>query len=328
MSSESAVPGSRPLRGEERMRVILCQYCGYDTDRKNNLKRHVHTMHEASPVELDCCGQRFFSKAELRAHTRQMHRHGYMCPVCRHVFCRKALLRRHLSVHTGIKDFICSVCKYDTSHKSNLERHLRSHLKNPDLAAAAQKALADLEASRSSTASESVSSTSQPAGASSNELQDRSSNTSDPSQWPWPWTLHPRHLHSPPPPPLLPCPPETTLQPVRQPCPRRGFTIEALLQTDESSSDTSSSGAPQGKFMSLTTLSQASPHEYSEPVSSPEAADSSASSSTSSPGRVSGPEEQGEARGQEYVHKKLRFSRKLRHDEASLCADRHETSRL
>lgn len=256
MSSESAVPGSRLHRGDDRLRVILCQYCGYDTDRKNNLKRHVHTMHEASPVELDCCGQRFFSKAELRAHTRQMHRHGYTCPVCRHVFCRKALLRRHLSVHTGIKDFICSVCKYDTSHKSNLERHLRSHLKNPDLAAAAQKALADLEASRSPAASESASSQASLAlRASADEHQHRAFNIADSTQWPWPWALHPRHLRSPPPPPLLPCTPETTLQPVHQACPRRGFTIEALLQTDETSSDSPSSGGQQGKFITGRTTS-------------------------------------------------------------------------
>lgn len=256
MSSESAVSGPRPHRMEERGRVILCQYCGYDTDRKNNLKRHVHTMHEASPVELECCGQRFFSKADLRTHTRQMHRHGYMCPVCRHVFCRKALLRRHLSVHTGIKDFICSICKYDTSHKSNLERHLRSHLKNPDLAAAAQKALADLEASRSLTAPESATiHASLPLPVPSS---DREPNTLDPSQWTWPWPLPPRHPHSPPPPLLFPCPPETTFQPVRQPCPRRGFTIEALLKKDESSSDSLTPGTLQGKFISLATLSLSS----------------------------------------------------------------------
>jgi hypothetical protein len=37
--------------------------------------------------------------------------------------CRKALLRRHQTVHNGIKEFSCPKCSYETSHKSNLERH-------------------------------------------------------------------------------------------------------------------------------------------------------------------------------------------------------------
>ena len=33
------------------------------------------------------------------------------------------MLKRHKSVHDGIKEFICSKCTYATSHKSNLDRH-------------------------------------------------------------------------------------------------------------------------------------------------------------------------------------------------------------
>ena len=44
------------------------------------------------------------------------------------VYCSKALLRRHQTVHSGIKEFACPKCSYQTSHKSNLERHcLRVH---------------------------------------------------------------------------------------------------------------------------------------------------------------------------------------------------------
>ena len=43
-------------------------------------------------------------------------------------FISKALLRRHQTVHNGIKEFSCPQCTYETSHKSNLERHcLRVH---------------------------------------------------------------------------------------------------------------------------------------------------------------------------------------------------------
>jgi hypothetical protein len=47
--------------------------------------------------------------------------------------CRKALLRRHQTVHNGIKEFSCPKCCYETSHKSNLERHC-SRVHNIDIA--------------------------------------------------------------------------------------------------------------------------------------------------------------------------------------------------
>ena len=55
------------------------------------------------------------------------HRNGYDCRICGRNFCRKALLKRHITVHSGQKDYICSVCGYATSHKSNLDRHKRRH---------------------------------------------------------------------------------------------------------------------------------------------------------------------------------------------------------
>lgn len=121
----------QPSDGEEgKGRVFACTMCSYRTDRKNNLKRHTLTMHELSPALLECCGLRFLNKAELRMHTHKFHRDGYHCDVCGRVFCRKALLKRHYSVHSGFKEFSCHFCGYETSHKSNLERHMRVHRKD------------------------------------------------------------------------------------------------------------------------------------------------------------------------------------------------------
>ncbi|XP_061171914.1 zinc finger protein 484-like [Saccostrea echinata] len=106
---------------------VHCPHCKYSTDRKNNLKRHIVTMHQDSSKILECCDTVFKSKALLREHVLLNHRSGYICKICRRNFCRKALLRRHLSVHNGQKDFRCSMCSYATSHKSNLERHQKVH---------------------------------------------------------------------------------------------------------------------------------------------------------------------------------------------------------
>jgi len=69
----------------------------------------------------------FQDKAEYREHCRQAHREGHECSICRRRFSRRALLRRHESVHTGFKEFTCHLCSYASSHKSNLERHFKTH---------------------------------------------------------------------------------------------------------------------------------------------------------------------------------------------------------
>ena len=108
-------------------RLFTCPYCRYLTDRKNNLKRHVITMHRKCDRTLECCGLVFNSKAALRDHVIVFHNAGYSCRYCSRNFCRKALLKRHLAVHSGRKDFSCDICDYATSHKSNLDRHRKIH---------------------------------------------------------------------------------------------------------------------------------------------------------------------------------------------------------
>ncbi|XP_046329994.1 zinc finger protein 271-like [Haliotis rufescens] len=110
-----------------RGKLFPCPHCRYVTDRRNNLKRHISTMHQACDKVLECCGVHFTTKASLREHIMIFHHNGYSCPYCGRRFCRKALLKRHLSVHSGQKDYTCPHCDYATSHKSNLERHKRIH---------------------------------------------------------------------------------------------------------------------------------------------------------------------------------------------------------
>lgn len=108
-------------------KLFGCSQCRYVTDRKNNLKRHVATMHQDCEKRLECCGVAFKNKASLRDHVIIFHSSGYMCRYCGRNFCRKALLKRHITVHSGQKDYVCEMCDYATSHKSNLERHKKVH---------------------------------------------------------------------------------------------------------------------------------------------------------------------------------------------------------
>ncbi|XP_013793797.1 zinc finger protein 596-like, partial [Limulus polyphemus] len=80
-------------------------------------------MHEQSSKILECCGEHLLYKAALRSHTKTLHKERYSCNLCTRRFCRRALLRRHMSVHNGLKEFSCELCIYATSPKSSLERH-------------------------------------------------------------------------------------------------------------------------------------------------------------------------------------------------------------
>ena len=73
-------------------KVFPCPQCRYTTDRRNNLKRHMLTMHQACSKLLECCGILFTTKASLREHALIFHYHGYTCYYCGRRFCRKALL--------------------------------------------------------------------------------------------------------------------------------------------------------------------------------------------------------------------------------------------
>ncbi|ESO12659.1 hypothetical protein HELRODRAFT_62884, partial [Helobdella robusta] len=84
-------------------------------------------MHRKCDRQLECCGLFFSNKAALREHVMVFHNSGYSCKHCDRNFCRKALLKRHLAVHSGKKDFACHLCDYASSHKSNLDRHKKVH---------------------------------------------------------------------------------------------------------------------------------------------------------------------------------------------------------
>lgn len=104
-----------------------CSHCPYRTDRKNNLSRHLATMHTMTRTKVKCCDVYFYSKWDLKNHNRTVHRNGYVCALCDRVFQRKDLRDRHFSVHTGERKFKCNTCTYSSSHRSNLDRHGRVH---------------------------------------------------------------------------------------------------------------------------------------------------------------------------------------------------------
>ncbi len=63
--------------GYPTKKMFRCADCRYMTDRKNNLKRHMATMHGDCDKVLECCDITFKSKASLREHVLLFHQAGY-----------------------------------------------------------------------------------------------------------------------------------------------------------------------------------------------------------------------------------------------------------
>ncbi len=85
-------------------KLFLCQHpsCTYVSNRKNNLSRHVDTMHNPGRFSArSCCGHLFESKGAFRTHVRVAHQDGFRCSRCGNMFKRDSLLRRHMFTHTG-----------------------------------------------------------------------------------------------------------------------------------------------------------------------------------------------------------------------------------
>ena len=90
-------------------RHYLCHSCTYSTDRKNNLKRHVNTMHRRPDDAVVTSAGRNHDDAETRGNSAAQ----YTRHVINHV--------RHTCTRCG---YTCTRCGFTTDHKSNLLRHL------------------------------------------------------------------------------------------------------------------------------------------------------------------------------------------------------------
>ncbi|GAB6027645.1 hypothetical protein CHUAL_001886 [Chamberlinius hualienensis] len=122
--------GIKKSNKDEPMLKCSMSLCRYTSRRNHNLKRHIHNMHTDLKTPLECCGKFYPTKGEYRLHVQRRHKYqGYRCHICPKHFDRKFILKRHLKVHQGIKEFVCPAvnCNYRCNSLSNLNRHSKIH---------------------------------------------------------------------------------------------------------------------------------------------------------------------------------------------------------
>ncbi|XP_070502660.1 zinc finger protein Paris-like [Chironomus tepperi] len=143
----------------KQTRTYFCEICGLDFDKRHLLNRHVkikHTVKERrhkcshqncdkafftvsalkkhveshSEKEMPCeyCGKLFSCLNNLRTHLYYHSEPKFVCEFegCGKKFFMRKLLKAHINVHRGQKDYECEYCEKSYFFQAHLKRHVLS----------------------------------------------------------------------------------------------------------------------------------------------------------------------------------------------------------
>jgi len=111
--------------------------CTFKTINKSRVDNHVKNFHKKRSCP-DCDYESKIHREYIKhrnTHTKKIIR-TFKCPHCSKTFASKHNMAKHMSVHTGHREYQCNKCSYNSQKKSNLVKHLELHRlieQNPEL---------------------------------------------------------------------------------------------------------------------------------------------------------------------------------------------------
>ncbi|XP_066430613.1 RE1-silencing transcription factor [Eleutherodactylus coqui] len=111
---------------------ILCDRCGYNTNRFDHylahLKHHSKAADNERVYKCTICTYTTVSEYHWKKHLRNhFPRIVYTCSQCSYFSDRKNNYIQHIRTHTGERPYQCVMCPYSSSQKTHLTRHMRTH---------------------------------------------------------------------------------------------------------------------------------------------------------------------------------------------------------
>ncbi|KAL7010937.1 hypothetical protein ACKWTF_014017 [Chironomus riparius] len=143
----------------KQARTFFCEMCGLKFEKRHLLNRHVKIKHTVKERRYKCsnhdCDKAFFTISALKKHTESHSEKEMPCEYCGKLFsclnnlrthlyyhsepkfvcefegCGKKffmrkLLKAHINVHRGQKDFECEFCEKSYFFQAHLKRHVLS----------------------------------------------------------------------------------------------------------------------------------------------------------------------------------------------------------
>ena len=105
----------------------ICKHCGAVLKTETGLRQHEQRHARKGPYK--CCGQPFYSRANLRRH--RCNKHGeagqFRCNTCKKTFPTNADLQRHIRREKKDWSFSCKICKQTFPTKEKLSDHEDMH---------------------------------------------------------------------------------------------------------------------------------------------------------------------------------------------------------
>merc|ERR1739838_893977 len=94
------------------------------TATKQNHTQHYHVHETEKPFKCpdDDCLKSFKTARNLRNHINGK-KLGFVCSECGKKFSSATDLKKHLIMHTGIKDNVCRICQAKYAHLYGLYKH-------------------------------------------------------------------------------------------------------------------------------------------------------------------------------------------------------------
>ena len=107
-----------------------CSVCGKSFKRKDNLTRHVASVHGDKCETCTICNKTFSTAASLTAHVKRVHEGSpKSCPydTCNKKYKDKILLTEHLKKTHLVAKYVCQECDKSFAHEHLFQGHLVCH---------------------------------------------------------------------------------------------------------------------------------------------------------------------------------------------------------
>lgn len=120
---------SRHLRSHSDDRPHKCSVCERGFKSNPSLMNHVNTHLGKKPHTCKHCPRAFATSGELVRHIRYKHtfEKPHKCTECDYASVELSKLKRHIRCHTGERPYQCPHCTYASPDTFKLKRHLRTH---------------------------------------------------------------------------------------------------------------------------------------------------------------------------------------------------------